>query len=188
MLKIAIIMGTTRPNRKSEQVARWVYQIASQRTEAQFELVDLRDFNLPIFDEPEIPSRRHYTKDYTRAWSEKIESFDGYIFVTGEYNHSLPGVLKNAIDYLYYEWQDKAAGFVSYGSAGGARAVEHLRGVMGELHVADVRPQVLLFTRYDFEAMTTFKPTEGHEKALQAMLDNLIAWCVSFKTMRRPGE
>jgi NAD(P)H-dependent FMN reductase len=127
MLKIAIIIGTTRPNRKSESVARWVYDIACKRQDTQFELVDLRDYNLPIFDEPNVPSRRQYTKQYTNVWSEKIASFDAYVFVTGEYNHGIPGVLKNAIDYLWYEWHDKAAGFVSYGTVGGARAVEQLR-------------------------------------------------------------
>ncbi len=184
MLKIAIIIGTTRPNRKSEAVAKWAYGIASQRADAQFELLDLRDYDLPLFNEPKIPSRKQYTFDYTRAWSEKIASYDAYVFVTAEYNHSIPAVLKNAIDYLWYEWHDKAAGFVSYGSAGGARAVEHLRGVMGELHVADVRPQVLLFNTFDFENYTIFKPTEAHAKALTAMLDKLVEWGEALKAMR----
>jgi NAD(P)H-dependent FMN reductase len=184
MLKIAIIIGTTRPNRKSETVARWVYELASRRGDAQYELVDLRNYNLPIFDEPNNPSQRQYTKDYTRVWSEKIASYDAYIFVTGEYNHGIPGVLKNAIDYLWYEWHDKPAGFVSYGSAGGVRAVEQLRGVMGELHVADIRPQVFFSTRTDFENYTIFKPDEAREKALGAMLDKLIQWGQAMKTMR----
>lgn len=184
MLKIAIIIGTTRPNRKSEQVARWVFDLASQRGDAEYELVDLRDYNLPIFNEPYPPSFRKYTLDITKLWSEKIAAYDAYIFVTGEYNHSIPGVLKNAIDYLWYEWHDKVAGFVSYGSAGGARAVEHLRAVMGELHVADVRPQVLLYNSRDFENHTLFKPTEVHVKALNVLLDKLIAWGEAFKVLR----
>jgi NAD(P)H-dependent FMN reductase len=110
MLKIAIIIGTTRPNRKSEQVARWVYNIASQREDAEFELVDLRDYNLPLFDEPYPPSLRRYTHEHTKVWSEKIAEFDAYVFVTSEYNHGIPAVLKNAIDYLWYEWHDKVAG------------------------------------------------------------------------------
>jgi NAD(P)H-dependent FMN reductase len=185
MLKIAIIVGSTRPNRKSESVARWVYEVASQRADAAFELLDLKDYPLPFFDEPNVPSRHQYTHEHTKAWSEKIAGFDAYVFVTAEYNHSIPAVLKNAIDYLWYEWHDKTAGFVSYGSAGGARAVEHLRDVMGELHVADVRPQVLLYNRIDFENYTQFKPTEAHVKALTAMLDKLVTWGEAFKLMRQ---
>ncbi len=185
MLKIAIIIGTTRPNRKSEQVARWVYNQASERTDAQFELVDLRDYNLPLYDEPYPPSLHKYTQDHTRVWSQKISGYDGYIFVTGEYNHSFPAVLKNAIDYLYFEWHDKPAGFVSYGSAGGARAVEQLRQVMGEIHVTDVRQQVLFFFPNDFENNSVLKPKEHHEKMLNAMLDNVVAWGNILKTLRQ---
>lgn len=94
-------------------------------------------------------------------------------------------MLKNAIDYLWYEWHDKAAGFVSYGTVGGARAVEQLRQVMGELHVADVRPQLVLYNAIDFENYTTFKPTEAHAKALNTMLDKLIAWSTALKTLRK---
>jgi NAD(P)H-dependent FMN reductase len=185
MLKIAIIIGTTRPNRKSEAVARWVYHIASQRKDAQFELIDLRKVNLPFYDEPFPPSFRQYTHEYTKKWSAKISSYDGYIFVTGEYNHSIPAVLKNALDYLWYEWHDKPAGFVSYGSAGGARAVEQLRQVMGELHVTDVRPQVLLFNQQDFENFTIFKPKEVHVKMLNSMLGKLIQWGEALQKMRQ---
>ncbi len=188
MLKIAIILGTTRPNRKSEQVGRWVHEIAARRGDAQYELVDLREYELPFLDEPFPPSFRKYTQEHTKVWSEKINGYDGYVFVTGEYNHSIPAVLKNAIDYLYYEWHDKPAGFVSYGSAGGARAVEQLREVMGEIHVADVRPQVLIFSATDFENYTTFKPSENHERALNALLDNLIAWSKAMKPLRQGNE
>lgn len=184
MLKIAIIMGTTRPNRKSEQIAKWVYNIASKRNDAVYELVDLRDYELPMLDEPYPPSFRKYTQEHTKIWSEKVDAYDGYVIVTGEYNHGIPAVLKNAIDYLYYEWHDKPAGFVSYGSAGGARAVEQLREVMGEVHVADVRQQVLFFSAYDFENRTIFKPGESHEKMLNTMLDNLIAWGEALKPLR----
>ena len=188
MMKIAIIIGTTRPNRKSEQVARWVHEMASMRADAEYELVDLRDYDLPLFDEPFPPSFRKYTQEHTRIWSEKIASYDGYVFVTGEYNHGIPAVLKNAIDYLYYEWHDKPAGFVSYGSAGGARAVEQLRQVMGEIHITDVRQQVLIFNAYDFENYTTFKPKENHEKSLNAMLDNLLTWGEALKSLREENR
>ncbi|PWB51411.1 MAG: NADPH-dependent FMN reductase [Anaerolineales bacterium] len=184
MLKIAIIIGTTRPNRKSETVARWAYEIANLRKDAEYELVDLRDYDLPFFDEPYPPSLRKGIPEYARAWSEKIASFDGFLFVTGEYNHGIPGVLKNAIDYLFYEWNDKAAGFVSYGSAGGARAVEQLRLVMGEVHVADIRPQVMFNTRLDFENMIVFKPNEKHTQLLNTLLDKLVAWSTALQGLR----
>jgi NAD(P)H-dependent FMN reductase len=140
MIKIAIIIGSTRPGRKAEAVARWVHEIAKKRIDAAFELVDIKDFNLPLLDEPVPPSMGQYSQPHTKAWSAKIASFDAYVFVTPEYNHGTSGALKNAIDYLYLEWNNKAAGLVSYGSIGGARAAEQLRLVMGELQIADVRP------------------------------------------------
>ncbi|MEV4760553.1 NAD(P)H-dependent oxidoreductase [Micromonospora sp. NPDC049559] len=184
MTKIAIILGSTRPGRNGEAVAQWVYDIASKRGDAEYEIVDLKDYELPHLDEPIPPSMGQYTKEHTLAWSKKIASFDGYVFVTPEYNHSTSGVLKNAIDYLYAEWNNKAAGFVSYGSVGGTRAVEHLRLVMGELQVADVRAQVAFGLYTDFENYTTFKPAAGHEDVANTMLDQLVAWSTALKTVR----
>jgi len=184
MIKIAIIIGSTRPGRKAEAVARWVHGIAKRRGDAEFELVDIKDFNLPLLDEAVPPSMGQYSQPHTKAWAAKVASFDAYVFVTPEYNHAPSGALKNAIDYLYAEWNNKAAGFVSYGSAGGVRAVEQLRLVMGELQVADVRAQVMLSLFTDFEDFTTFKPAVMHEKSVNAMLDQLIAWGGALKTLR----
>src|ERR1043166_8006833 len=142
MLRVGIILGSTRPGRNGEAVARWVYEIAQRRTDAEFELVDLKDFNLPLLDEPVPPSLGQYSKEHTKVWAAKIASFDAFLFVTPEYNHGTSGALKNAIDFLFKEWNNKSAGFVSYGSALGVRAVESLRLVMGELQVADVRSHV----------------------------------------------
>jgi NAD(P)H-dependent FMN reductase len=186
MIKIGILVGSTRPGRKGDEVARWVYDLAQQRTDATFELVDIQDFNLPLLDEPMPPAMGEYTQPHTKAWAAKIASFDGYIFVTPEYNHGTSGALKNAIDYLYREWNNKAAGFVSYGSAGGARAVEQLRLVMAELQVADVRAQVMLSLYTDFERFTTFKPAPMHERSVHSMLDQVIAWGTALKAMREP--
>jgi NAD(P)H-dependent FMN reductase len=187
MLKIAIIIGSTRPGRIGEGVARWVYQVAQKRSNAQFELVDIKDFNLPILDEP-VPASMNpnqtYTKPHTQRWSETIASFDAFVFVTPEYNHGICGALKNAIDFLYYEWNDKAAGFVSYGGAGGVRAVEQLRLVMGEIKVAAVRAQVTGSLMTDFENFQTLKPTPLHEKNVNAMIDDLLAWGEAMKTLR----
>ena len=185
-VKIAIVTGSTRPGRNNEAVARWVNQIAQQRTDADFELVDIADYHLPLFDEPMSPMFGKYTKPHTRAWAEKIASFDGFVFVTPEYNHSIPGALKNAIDFLYREWNNKAAGFVSYGGSGGVRAVEHLRLVMAELMVATVRAQVILSLVTDFEHFTSFKPLPQREAEVTAMLDQLVSWASALKAVRAP--
>jgi len=118
-------------------------------------------------------------------WSEKISSLDAFIFVTPEYNHAPSGVLKNALDYLYVEFNNKTAGFVSYGSMGGVRAVEQLRLIMGELQVADVRSQVALSLLTDFENYSVFKPAPQHEAALNTMIDQVIAWGTALKAVRK---
>ena len=184
MIRIAIIIGSTRPGRKAEAVAHWVHGLAAKRSDAEFELVDIKDFNLPLLDEPMPPAAGKYSQPHTRAWAAKVASFDGYVFVTPEYNHGPSGALKNAIDYLYREWNNKAAGFVGYGSAGGTRAVEQLRQVMGELLVADVRAQVALSLFTDFENFSTFKPAPAQETSLNAMLTQVIAWGGALKTIR----
>ncbi len=184
MLKIGIILGTTRPGRNSEAVAKWVYESALKRNDAEYELVDIKDYDLPMLDEPLPASMGQYMHPHTKAWAEKINSLDAFIFVTGEYNHSMPAALKNALDYLYVEWNNKAAGFVSYGSAGGARVVEQLRLIMGELQVADVRTQVLLSLFSDFENFSDFKPASMHESYLNTMLDQLVNWATALKSIR----
>jgi NAD(P)H-dependent FMN reductase len=184
MIRLAIVIGSTRPGRKAEAVARWVHGIATKRGDAEFELVDIKDFDLPLLDEPVPPSMGRYSHPHTKAWAAKIASFDAYVFVTPEYNHAPPGALKNAIDYLYREWNNKAAGFVGYGSAGGTRAVEQLRLIMGELQVADVRAQVSLSLFTDFVNFDTFNPAASHEKSVHAMLDQVIAWGTALKTLR----
>jgi NAD(P)H-dependent FMN reductase len=184
MLKVALILGSTRPSRNGEAVSQWVYEIANKRNDANFELVDIKDFNLPLLDEPIPPSMGQYSQEHTKTWSAKIDSFDAYIFVTAEYNHGIPGALKNAIDFLFKEWNNKVAGFVSYGSAGGVRAVEQLRLVMAELQVATVRAQVQLSLFTDFENYTKFKPAPYNERSVSDMLDQVIAWGVALKALR----
>ncbi|HST11342.1 MAG TPA: NAD(P)H-dependent oxidoreductase [Terriglobales bacterium] len=158
--------------------------MAKKRSDAEFELVDLKDFNLPHLDEPMPPSLGQYTQPHTSAWAAKIDSFDAYVFVTPEYNHATSGALKNAIDFLYNEWVNKAAGFVGYGGALGARAVENLRLVMGELQVADVKAQVGLSLFTDFENFSVFKPAPQQEKSVTAMLNQVIAWGGALKLLR----
>ena len=184
MTKIAIILGSTRPGRNGEAVARWVLQRASTRTDADFELVDLRDHPLPHLDEAVPASMGMYSQPHTLAWAATIAAYDGFVFVTPEYNHGTTGVLKNAIDYLYAEWNNKAAGFVSYGSAGGARAVEHLRLIMGELQIADVRQQVQFSLFHDFENFSTFVPGPQHAAMASVMFDQVVSWSEALHTVR----
>ena len=184
MLKIAIIVGSTRPGRKAAGVAKWAYEIARQRSDAEFEIVDIKDFNLPLLDEPNSPLFAQYTHEHTKRWSAKIASFDGYVFVTPEYNHATSGALKNAIDFLYNEWVNKAAGFIAYGGTSGARAVENLRLIMAELQVATVRTQVGLSMFTDFENFTVFRPGAAQEKYVHLMLDQVVAWAGALKTVR----
>jgi NAD(P)H-dependent FMN reductase len=185
MIRVGIILGSTRPGRRGEAVARWVYDVAGKRDDAEYELVDLADYPLPHLDEPVPAVMGNYAHPHTREWSEKIASFDAFVFVTPEYNHSTSGALKNAIDFLYGEWNNKAAGFVSYGGgASGTRAVEHLRLIMGELRVADVRSQVGISLLTDFENFTTFLPKEHHEVALTSVLDDVVAWGRALATLR----
>ncbi len=186
MIRIGIIIGSTRPGRVGASVANWVYDLARKRTDAEFELVDLLDYRLPHLDEPALPSMGKYSQDHTKAWAQKIASLDAFVFVTPEYNHGTSGALKNAIDFLYAEWNNKVAGFVSYGSAGGVRAVENLRLVMAELMVATVRAQVSFSLFTDFENFRTFRPDPLKERSLTAVLDQVISWGTALRTVRVP--
>ncbi|MED4586743.1 NAD(P)H-dependent oxidoreductase [Brevibacillus choshinensis] len=176
-LNIGIILGSTRQGRVSPQVGEWVKQTADGRGDAEYEVVDISAYKLPFFGEGT-------GQELLAAWQAKIESLDGFVFIVQEYNHSITGALKNALDSARDPWNNKAAGIVSYGSTGGARAAEHLRGILGELLVADVRthPTLSLFT--DFENFSVFKPSDLHQTNVHAMLDQVIAWSGALKTLR----
>ncbi|MDG0810721.1 NADPH-dependent FMN reductase [Cohnella rhizosphaerae] len=179
MLKIGIILGSTREGRLSPQVGEWVKSLADKRGDAEYEILDIADYKLPLLGEPGQDASG------AAAWTAKIDSCDGFVFIVQEYNHSITGALKNALDYVRKEWNDKAAGIVSYGSVGGARAAEHLRGILGELSVADVRvhPALSLFT--DFENGSVFKPKDVQATSLGQMLDQVISWSTGLKTIRK---
>ncbi len=177
LLNIGIIIGSTRKGRVSPQVAQWVKEFADNKGDANYEIVDIRDYHLPLLGEPGDTSG-------VKKWNDKIASLDGFIFITSEYNHGMAASLKNAIDYDYVNWNNKAAGIVSYGSAGGARSAEQLRSVLSELQIAHVRTHVLLSTFIDFEKGTTFKPKEYHAANLTTLLDQLNAWGKALKTLR----
>jgi NAD(P)H-dependent FMN reductase len=183
-LKIAIIVGSTRPGRNGKAVADWVLGKAAGRTGATYELIDLVDFPLPHMDEAIPPSAGQYAGEHTKAWAAKIGGYDGFIFVTPEYNHSTSGVLKNAIDYLYAEWSNKAAAFVSYGSLGGARAIEHLRAICSELQIAHVRQQLSFSLFTDFENFSIFSPAAPHDDTAGVLFDQLETWAGAMKSIR----
>ena len=176
MLKIGIILGSTREGRMSPQVGNWVYEQVKDHSEADFEIVDIKSYNLPLLGESNDVSG--ITK-----WNQKLNELDGFIFITQEYNHSIAASLKNALDLARDAWQNKAAAIVSYGSVGGARAAEHLRGILGELMIADVRTQVLLSLFYDFKD-GKFTPLQVHEQNLNDMINQLIKWSKALKTIR----
>ncbi len=184
MLKIGIITGSTRPGRVNLQVAEWVKHIADKRSDVTFEIVDIADYQLPLYNEAIPAAYGQYAHEHTKKWAAKIGSLDGFIFVTPEYNHSFSGALKNAIDFIYGEWNNKAAGFVSYGSGGGIRAVEQLRQIMSEIQIADVRAQVFMSLFSDFENFSVFKPDPRHEASLETVLDQVISWSKALKSVR----
>jgi NAD(P)H-dependent FMN reductase len=184
MLRIAIVMGSTHTGRLNDAVARWVYDVARTRNDADFELVDIAEYHLPLLDEAIPPTFGQYGHEHKRKWAQKIASFDAYVFVTPEYNHGVSAALKNAIDYLFREWNNKAAGLVSYGSVGGARAAEQLRLVLADVMVAAVRAQVTLSLFTDFEKFTRLKPDSTRTHELHAMLDQVVAWSKALKSVR----
>ncbi|MEC0371427.1 NADPH-dependent FMN reductase [Paenibacillus chibensis] len=176
-LNIGIILGSTRQGRLSPQVGEWVKQIADGRGNANYEIVDIADYKLPFLGESDATEQ-------ATAWNTKLAGLDGFVFIVQEYNHSITASLKNALDFARDAWNNKAAGIVSYGSVGGARAAEHLRGILGELSVADVRihPALSLFT--DFENGTVFKPADLHLVNINGMLDQVLAWSGALKVLR----
>ncbi len=182
-LRFAVITGSTRPGRVGPQVSQWVLEQAKDR-DATYELIDLAEEDLPMYDEAIPASAGKYEHDHTKDWAKKIGSYDGFIFVTPEYNHAPPASLKNAMDYLYGEWNNKACALVGYGSMGGARSVEMLRVIAGELQMADVRQQLGFSLFTDFENFSKFNPGPQHAKSAQTMFDQLEAWAGALKPLR----
>ncbi|MEV4420546.1 NAD(P)H-dependent oxidoreductase [Patulibacter sp. NPDC049589] len=184
--RIAIVLGSTRPGRKADTIGRWVHQHAAQRADelhAAFDVVDIAEYGLPHLDEATPAIMGSYAQPHTRAWAAAIGAYDGYVFVTPEYNHSTSGALKNAIDFLFAEWNDKACGFVSYGVQGGQRAVEHLRLVAAELQLAGVRSHLALTLGVDTDE-DGVATTDRQIQVLDAMLDETVAWSRALSAVR----
>lgn len=175
-LKVGIVLGSTREGRVSPQVGEWLKKKADEREDAHYEIVDIKEFDLPFLGTAE--------SDGIKKWNEKLESLDAFVFVVSEYNHSMSGALKNALDSAREGWHNKSAGIVSYGSAGGTRAAEHVRQVCAELMIADVRVHPVLSLFLDFEEGKTFKPRDLHDKNIEDMFDQVLAWGGALKPLR----
>ncbi|MGE5612741.1 MAG: NADPH-dependent FMN reductase [Bacillota bacterium] len=186
--RIGILVGSTRPGRKAGAVASWAYGRASHRSDATFDLIDLAAYELPLLDEPLPPALGHHEHEHTRRWAAAIDPCDGFVMVTPEYNHSTSAALKNGLDYLFGEWNNKSVGFISYGSNGGVRAVEQLRCMAGELMLADVRSAVALPFAAEFKEMRDFTPSDGAVNALDDMLDQVTLWARALKPCRTDSE
>jgi NAD(P)H-dependent FMN reductase len=176
-IKVGIILGSSREGRVSPSIGDWTLSLAQKNMEADFEIIDVIDYNLPFLGE---------SKDQGPAtkWNDKIESLDGFIFITPEYNHSITGSLKNAIDHAYDNWFNKAAGIISYGFGGGARAAEHLRGILGAIAVADVQTHPMLSMVTDFKDKK-FSPNPYNDKVVSKMVDEVVNWSKALKTIRK---
>ncbi|AXF55549.1 NADPH-dependent FMN reductase [Salicibibacter kimchii] len=186
MLKIGIINGSVRQGRNAEAVTDWIYDFAQDRNDnVEYEIVDLINYDLPMLGAAVPEENQEKVNATMNAWSEKMASFDGFVFVTPEYNHAVGGALKNALDYLNPELNNKAAGFVGYGGLGGVRAHENMRLILGELQVADVRTAVNFSIMTDFENFSEFKPADYHANNANEMLDQVQAWSRALKTVRQ---
>ncbi|WP_426517987.1 NADPH-dependent FMN reductase [Diaminobutyricibacter sp. McL0618] len=183
-LLIGVVLGSTRPGRRGAAIADWMMARTAGRPGAQYELIDIAEYDLPLLDEPAQAAVGQYTKPHTIRWSQEIDRFDGFVFVTPEYNRSTSAALKNAIDFLYREWNGKAAAFVSYGSVGGARAIEHLRGIAAAVELAGIPRQLNFFARVDFDAQRNFAPGEHNVKLAALMLDQLETWATALRSTR----
>ncbi len=186
--RIGVIMATTRGARIAEKPAKWLMGLAAQRNDLEFELIDLRDYPLPFYDEDYPPAYGPLTSEVGRKWQAKVAEFDGYIFVTGEYNNSIPAVFKNALDYAYSQWNRKPVAFFGYGGVGGVRAVQHLRHVVIELQMAPLRHGIYLGSADFFALMQGQKTMDdfGHlEQSAGDLFDHLAWWANALK---RAGE
>lgn len=189
--RIGIIIGTTRASRFGHVPAQWIFEVAARRDDIEAELVDLRDFPMPFFDEVASNAWAPSTNEVARRWQKKVGELDGYVFITAEYNRAPSAVLKNALDYAYPEWVRKAAAFVGYGGVGAARAIEQLRLICVELQMAPTRTGVHI-QGADFMALKRQekKLTElAHlQQGAVATLDELVWWTKALKAAREKGQ
>ena len=185
--KIGVVIGTTRAARFADNPTNWLMKIAARRSDADYEIVDLRDYPLPFFEENMSPVYVPPQNTVAQQWAAKVASLDGFVFVTAEYNHSISGVLKNALDYAYHEFNRKPASFVAYGGTGGARAVEHLRGILAELQVASLKFPVHIGMAEMLGILREGKTMADYpylDEGATKMLDELVWWTNALKIAR----
>jgi NAD(P)H-dependent FMN reductase len=183
-LKIAVIVGSTRPGSVGGKVGQWYMEKAKSVEGMDLDLIDLNEEKLPFLDEPMPPAMGQYSHEHTKKWSEKIAGYDGYVWISAEYNHSIPAALKNAIDFLFNEWANKPVALVSYGSMGGVRAAEHLRQVAGELQMADIRLPIMIrnpWAMFDAEGNMNPELVSGD---VPEQLEQLKWWGEALKAAR----
>ena len=185
--KIAVIIGTTRNTRFGERAAKWIYDIATARSDMSVQLVDLRNFPMPFFDEVASNAWVPSASEVAAHWQTRVAEFDGYIFVTAEYNRSIPAVLKNALDYAYPEWNRKAFACMGYGNVGAARAIEHLRSICVELQMAPTRTGIHIQGADFLDVLQNGKALADLsylEQNSVLMLDELHWWASALMTAR----
>lgn len=187
MYSLKIITASTRPGRKGPALANWIFDFAKKNEAFNTEILDLAEIHLPFLDEPEHPRLQKYTKEHTKKWSETINSADAFIFVTPEYNFGMPATLKNALDFLYKEWNYKPVAFVSYGGlSGGTRSVQMIKQVVTTLKMVPVVEAVNVpsFTKY-INGEGIFNADEAIQKSAEGMLKELLKWTEALKPMRQ---
>ncbi|THD45430.1 MAG: NADPH-dependent oxidoreductase [Bradyrhizobium sp.] len=191
-LKIAVVIGSVRPTRNGDKPARWIANLAAKTGDFDIEIVDLKDYPLPLFDAPASDFWMPTPNETAAKWQKKLASFDGYIIVTPEYNRSIPGALKNAIDWAYKPFIRKPVAYVAYGAVGGARAVEHLRNVMVELQAVSVRHAVHIggsdFMAVMFGQKTWDDILPAFVPFTKDLFDNLRWWAVATKAAREAEQ
>jgi len=188
MLKLHVIIASTRPGRAGLPIGRWFFELAQRHSKLDTRLVDLAEVNLPFLDEPKHPRFGQYEHAHTKAWSATVSAADAFVFVTPEYNYGAPAPLINAIDFLHKEWLYKPVGFVSYGGvAGGTRSAQMLKLKVGGVKMVPLTEAVIIPFFSQFLADGVFKATDAHETAARAMLDELGRWAAALLPMRQPG-
>lgn len=195
-LKIKIILGSIRPGRFGERPARWIFDEISKNKDLEVELLDLKDYQMPLFDSPTSPSMagKKYENVMVQKWSAKIDEADGYVIVSPEYNHGYSSVLKNALDWIGPEWNKKPVGFVGYGSVGGSRAIEQLRGVAIELKMVPISRSIHIpweimmktWAKTDIKNEELFEPLRkgGRYDHMQIFMDDLLWMAKALRSAR----
>lgn len=181
-MKIGIVLGSIREGRNGEAVAKWVLDYANSRKDegVTYEIIDLKDYDLPMLGLTPTEAQGAAIQ----KWSQDMAAFDGYVFVTPEYNRAVPGAFKNALDYLQPELHNKAVGYVSYGGLGGLSSIQSLRLIAAEQEMATVRTMLTFSIMSDFENMSVFKPNAYHIDNANKMFDQVILWSKAFSTIR----